>query len=217
MKAHKLYKQVGRGSALVAISSGALSTTMTGAGWEYVQIMPNGQTYQAFVNRQYIDLAGWSAQDLTMFTSGVDIQKDGLPISTVLDNPLMNVYDFITTRKITDAEIISTIDCAPSFLTSTLDLMQCVYGMRQTLAENSNIPGTYVNVDGGTFGSGNPTAMDRLHWTRLIITTMSSDEDDTGTWTVPATNLIVQAVTEEESDLVYIERLRRSYELQEEL
>ncbi len=163
MKAHQLYKQIGRQNAVIAISSGVLSvTSMSGEGWEYVQVMPNGQTHQAFTNRQYIDLSGWSAQDLTMFTSGVDIQKDGIPVVSTMPCPLIHVYDFITTRKITNEEIINTIDCAPAFKDSTLDLMQCVYGIRQSLALNSNIPGTYINIDGGTFGSGNPTALEKL-------------------------------------------------------
>ena len=95
--------------------------------------------------------------------------------------------------------------------------MECTYGLRQTLAQNAQIPGTFINIDGGTFGSGNPSASDKLHWTRLIITTMAHGEDITGAMVIPATNLVVQATTTEETDLVYMERLRRSYVLQGEL
>lgn len=205
-------------NGIVAIASGNLSfTTLAGSGWEYLQIMPTGQTYQAITNRQYIDLAGWTAQDLTMFTVGVDIQKDGVPIVTNIPCPVITVYDFITTRKITDAELIATINSPPGFLESTLDLMQCTYGLRQSLAQNAQIPGTFINVDGGTFGSGNPSASDKLHWTRLLITTMAKGEDVTGAVAIPPANLVIQATTTEEKDLVYMERLRRSYVVQGEL
>lgn len=218
MKAHQLYKQCDRMSGIAAISSGNLSfTTLTGTGWEYLEIMPNGQTYQALTNRQYIDLAGWTAQDLTMFTVGVDIQKDGIPLVTTMPCPLITVYDFITTRRISDDELIATINSPPGFLESTLDLMQCTYGLRQSLAQNAQIPGTFINVDGGTFGSGNPSSSDKLHWTRLVITTMAKAEDVTGAIAIPPTNLVIQATTTEEADLVYMERLRRSYVLQGEL
>lgn len=218
MKAHQLYKQCDRFNAVVAISSGTLTPGLSaGTGWEYIQIMPNGQTYQAWTNRQYIDLSGWNAQDLTMFTVGVDIQKDGIPLVATMPSPVMTVYDFITTRRITDAEIIDTINSPPGFIDSTLDLMECIYGLRQSLAQNGQIPGTYVNVDGGTFGSGNPCAVEKLHWTRLVITTMGHFEDITGSITIPPTNLVVQATTTEEKDLVYMERLRRSYVLQGEV
>ena len=218
MKAHQLYKQCDRMNAIPTISSGTLSfTTIGGTGWEYLEIMPNGQTYQALTNRQYIDLAGWTAQDLTMFTVGVDIQKDGLPLVTTMPCPQITVYDFITTRRITDDELIESINSPPSYIENTLDLMECTYGLRQTLAQNAQIPGTFINIDGGTFGSGNPSASDKLHWTRLIITTMAHGEDITGAMVIPATNLVVQATTTEETDLVYMERLRRSYVLQGEL
>ena len=217
MKAHQLYKQIDRLNANVSISSSVLTPTVDGSDWEYLQIMPNGQTYQGWVNRQYIDLSGWTEQDLTMFTVGVDIQKDGLPLVVVMPCPLIIVYDFITTRRITDAELINVINTPPGFHESTLDLMQCTYGLRQSLAQNAQIPGTFVNVDGATFGSGNPSASDKLHWTRFIVTTMANPEDITGSLTAPATNLVIQATTTQEKDLVYMERLRRSYVLQGEL
>ena len=217
MKAHQLYKQVDRMGAVVAISSATLTaSSLSGTNWDYLEIIPNGQTYQGWVNRQYIDLSGWTAQDLTMFTVGIDIQKDGLPLVVTMPCPLVIVYDFITTRKITDAELINTIDTPPGFISSTLDLMECTYGLRQTLAQNAQIPGTFINVDGATFGSGNPSASSKLHWTRFIVTTMGHHEDITGAITVPATNLVIQATTTEEKDLVYIERLRRSFVLEGE-
>ena len=219
-KAHQLYKQSPGLSVVWAIAGGNLTAQISSPEWSYHAQTANGQTFQAFANRSYIDLAGWTAQDLTTFTTGIDIQKDKVPLvilPTGVTNQLVWVYDLITTRKISDAELAVVSGTTPGFLPSTVDLMQVVYGEQQSLAANSNIPGTFITVAADTFGSGNPTASDKLHWTRVIVTTLAGSDDKTGAIAVYPSNLIVQAATMEEKDLVYMERLRRSYELQGEL
>jgi len=101
----------------------------------------------------------------------------------------------------------------PGFLNNTVDLMEVIYGERMEYGSNLQIPGSFVQISGETFGSGNPTAMDKLHWTRLVVFD-SPTELDVGV--LFATNLIVQALTVEEKDLVWMERLRRSYVLQDQ-
>jgi hypothetical protein len=219
-KAHQLYKQIPGLNVVWAIAGGNLTAQIQSSGWTYHPQTANGQTYQAFANRSYIDLTGWTAQDLTTFTTGIDIQKDKVPLVSLpsgVTSPLVWVYDFLTTDKITDTELSAVSGTTPGFLPSTVDLMQVIYGEQQSLAVNSNIPGTYITVAADTFGSGNPTASDKLHWTRVIITTLAGDDDKTGSVSVQPTNLIVQAATMEEKDLVYMERLRRSYVTQGEL
>jgi hypothetical protein len=125
---------------------------------------------------------------------------------------MVGVYelDFITTRRLTDNELLN-IFSMPGFISSTLDLMELVYGERMYYAENVNVPGTFIQISGETYGSGNPTAMDKLHWTRLMVPHQPAPND---LLVIPESNLIVQAMTVEEKDLVWMQRLRRSYELQ---
>jgi len=218
-KAHQLYKQIGPVSftAGPSFSPGEPSTDTLLAntsGWE-VLTDPTGTT-RVLANRQYIDLAGWSKQELTTFTQGVDFQKQQLPISTP-SGGISNLweFDFITTRRLTDDELTSwgTDTGIPGFLPSSCDLMEVIYGERMAYGENQTIPLTYVQMGGETFGSGNPTATDKLHWTRLYIMPILTP----GTiMVIPSTNLIVQAMTVEEKDLVWMERLRRSYVLQDQ-
>lgn len=219
-KAHQLYKQAPTCVVNVGISSGT-ATSLVGAEWEYLEQIPSGQTYQAYVYRSYIDLSGWTKQDLTTFTTGIDIQKDRIPLAVIAapgSCPIIWEFDIISTRKIRDNELINLVVAnPPGFHGSTVDLMSVIYGEQVTYAANSNIPGTYIKTSAGTWGSGNPTASEKLHWTRIYITTFSSPEDKSGAFNAFATNLVVQATTMEEKDLVYIERLRRSYELQGEL
>jgi hypothetical protein len=218
-KAHQLYKQIGAvtftGGAPFSPGEPSTDTIVGDEGWE-VLTDPTG-THRMIANRTYIDLAGWSRQDLTTFTQGVDIQKQQQP-TPIVAGTISNIWEFdiLSSRRITTAELTSFGNTAtiPGFLSSAVDLMQIVYGERMIYGENGTIPLAYVQLSGDTFGSGNPTAMDKLHWTRFII--MPSVATG-GIMTVYPTNLVVQAMTLEEKDLVWMERLRRSYVLQGEL
>jgi len=206
-KAHQLYKQVDH-CALTIINASAGTGSVTGQ-WELLQLDGNAAV---FAYRSYLDLSGWSNQDLTTFTQGVDIQKQQIPIKVPSATALsLWEFDFISTRKITDAELISYGNL-PGFAGSTVDLMEIIYGERMLYAENGTIPGTFIQISGDTFGSGNPTAMDKMHWTRLFVTNVA-DGEQLAIW---PTNLVVQAMTVEEKDLVWMERLRRSYVLQDQ-
>jgi len=220
-KAHQLYKQLGASQVGLNYESGIDSYTKN--GWKVIwNIFPYA------VNRTYIDLAGWSKQQLTTFTQGIDIQTALMPRAGTLGILEVTCLDIITTRALTDAEISNwgvagIVDDMPGFLDNTTDLMQVIYGERTTFAQNTSIVGVagalYVILDRETFGSGNPTAMDKMHWTRVYWMNGSNAPGpaDVQSIGLPAANLVVQAMTVGEKDLVWMERLRRSYVLQGEL
>jgi len=220
-KAHQLYKQLG--ASTVVLDYESVTDAYAKNGWEVIW-----NTFPYAVNRTYIDLAGWSKQQLTTFTQGIDIQVALMPRALSLGILEVTCLDIITTRALTDAEIsnwgIAGIsEDPPAFLDNTTDLMQVIYGERTTFAQNTSIAGVagalYVILDRETFGSGNPTAMDKLHWTRVYWMNGSNvpGPTDVQSLLIPAANLVVQAMTVEEKDLVWMERLRRSYVLQGEL
>lgn len=219
-KAHQLYKQLG--ATQVVLDYESVTDAYTKNGWEVIW-----NTFPYAVNRTYIDLAGWSKQQLTTFTQGIDIQVALMPRAGTLGILEVTCLDIITTRRLTDAEIsnwgINGLgEDPPSFLDNTSDLMQVIYGERTTFAQNTSIAGVagalYVILDRETFGSGNPTAMDKMHWTRVYWMNGSNVPGavDVQSIGLPAANLIVQAMTVEEKDLVWMERLRRSYVLQDQ-
>jgi len=207
-KAHQLYKQLpGSTINFVFGEPGSVWTSTTATnGWEGLGVDFGGAIFAGAAYRTYIDLSGWSIQDLTTFTQGVDIQKSNSPINGSGLTNIIWEFDFITTRRLTTLEI-SQFTTQPGFLPSTVDLMEVIYAENRTYAENNNIPGIYVTTRTETSGSGNPTAMSRMHWTRLYIFGGAV----TDYIEVFPTNLIVQAMTVEEKDLIWIERLRRSY------
>ena len=217
-KAHQLYKQLG--ASQVVIDYEAKTDAYTQNGWKVIW-----NTFPYMVNRTYIDLAGWTKQQLTTFTQGIDIQVALMPRAGTLGILEVTCLDIITTRRLTDVEISNwalagVSEDPPGFLDNTTDLMQIIYGERTTFAQNTSIAGVagavYVILDRETFGSGNPTAMDKMHWTRVYWLNGSNlpDPIDVQSIGLPAANLIVQAMTVDEKDLIWMERLRRSYVLE---
>jgi len=208
-KPHQLVKQAPQNQMDLTYDGSTLLTVSGTNGWTGL-ISDNG-LYPIAVYRTYFDLAGWSKEDLTTFVQGVDIQKSHLPLQLVPSTlTLVQEIDILSTRRLTDAEITAWREY-PGFLPSTVDIMQVTYGQTVEYAENNTIPGTFIRVSTGTFGTGDPTAMDKLHWTRIY--PCVNQAEDTGLVIYP-TNCVVQAVTAKEKDLVWMERLRRSYVLQ---
>jgi len=223
-KSHQLFKQLGEG--FLAYNYITDASNVLGTGWEVIPgIDALGNIVPYFTNRTYIDLAGWTREDLTTFIRGVDFQHQNRPRSATTGILEVTVLDILTTRRLTDNEIINwssdggpLAHDAPGFKDSTVDLMQVIYGERTTYVMNSTMAvglggSVYVTLGADTFGSGQPIATDKLHWTRTIWANGSGDNE---VLMIGPTNLVVQAVTAEEKDLVHLERLRRSYVLQDQ-
>ena len=207
IKPHQLTKQVeGTDVDTTVDGSGFLDTITATNNWSTVV---QGIGTGAVMQRTYIAIAGWSQEELTTFVQGVDVQKMRTPLGTA--QPIVWEYDFLTTRRIQTNEI-AFFPMVPGFLgaPSDLDLIQCVYAQSRQYAQNAQIPMTYVTVDTATFGTGDPVATDKLHWTRLIVFMNTG----AGRLTIYPANLVVAATTAKEEDLVWIDRLRRSYVLQ---
>jgi len=221
---HQLYKQIGKVEAAFAKAASVLTVVIdpltSAEGWEEIPQV-TGDMF-CLANRSYIDLEGWARDDLTTFVKGVDVQTP--PYVLGMGNVVVfHEFDLLTTRRISDSELANIANLPPGWLSSpnststsqTLDLMQVVYGQYRTQANNANIPGTFITVDRGTFGSGNPSSASKLYWTKLYLVAAVGGATYNGDFKGVPTNLVVQAVTDKESEYVYLERQRRSYVLQE--
>lgn len=218
-KPHQLYKQVLGTAFTVVGEAGSLplvSATSTNS-W-LGQIVAAAGGIVSFARRTYIDLAGWTAEELTTFINGVDIQKSRPPAFASNVSEIIEI-DLLTTRALTDSEVGVNflVGTMPGFLGDTLDqpsvdLMNVIYGQQRTYTPPNPATGAFLTTNTSTWGSGVPTAMDKLHWTRIYLVTVSGDANGV----TFATNLVIQAMTAKEKDLVWIERLRRSYVLQDQ-
>lgn len=211
-----LMKQLGLGQVgfdMTDSSPAIDGIVVSGQGWENIPQDNLALATLVLANRTYIDLEGYSQEELTTFVQGVDFQhfRDPLQGGAAV-SALVQRFHFLTTRRITDGELAEfTSAVAPGYLASTLDLMEMIYGEHRTYAVNTTIPGSFVTTDTDTLGSGNPTAGARLHWTQVYVINPVGENNDPGTFIMYPVNLVAQAVTGKEKDLVYIERLRRAY------
>lgn len=206
LQARQLIKQV---PALVAtqMNYGSQTSEIAGEGWE---ILTNSFPMR-FVWRGYIDLAGYSREELTLFTQQVDIQRNHT-IGGSPDVLVAVVTELVTTRRITDDEAISTnngfLESSPGIIIPSLDIQEIVYAEITTYTPYSQTNGLWRKLQHDSFGTGNPTASDRLH---ITIIAQPLFDGDASAMLIPSCNFLIGAVTAHEDDLVYIERLRRAY------
>jgi len=207
LRARQLIKQV---PALLATQMNASLETadLVGTGWE---VVTGGNTTMRFVWRGYIDLAGYTQEELTLFTQQVDIQRNGL-IAGNQDVLVGVVNELVTTRRITDSEAIANnngfLSPYPGSSTPGLDIQEIVYGETTTYTPYSATNFLWYKLQQDSFGTGHPTASERLHIT-IIAHPLFAGE--TASMSIPSCNFVIGAVTTHEDDLIYIERLRRAY------
>jgi len=216
-ESHQLIKQI-PGVSVINLNFVSDTSDIGPALSEGWTILDNGGFVQTWVWRGYIDLAGWSRQDLTNFIQTVDVQHS-FPSHASSGITNLYEYDFVTSRRIRDEELLPPSIKCPGFLTATpntppgqVDIMQLIYGewVSQTVsvAEASSL----VTVAADSFGGGSPIASDKLHITRLITVLGGGGAE---TFQIFPVNYVINAITTKEKDLVWMERLRRSYVLQE--
>jgi len=206
LQARQLIKQV-PALQVLNMNYGSQTANLTGEGWE---ILTDGLSMR-FVWRGFIDLAGYTQHDLTLFTQQVDIQRNHM-IGGSPDVQLGVVTELVTTRRIRDEEAISTnngfLAPFPGSPQPQLDIQEIVYGEITTYTPYSPTNGIWRILQHDSFGTGHPTASDRLHITIIAQPLFAGDNS---AMLIPGRNFLIGAVTAHEDDLVYIERLRRAY------
>jgi len=206
MQARQLIKQVPQVNAtmnFVGEDTITINPDVSGSGWEVVD---NGKLY--LVWRGYIDLAGYTQDELTFFTQAVDIQHGAGDLAAALHTTHI---DLVTTRRLTNAECHlyqGFLNVSAPLGLGYLDIQEIVYGEWATYVPYAVGFPTLRAISGDNFGTGNPTASDRLHITRIISTEGTGSADGV---VLSGTNYVIGGVTGQEKDLVYIERLRRAY------
>jgi hypothetical protein len=137
MTARQLIKQVPAVATLDANFT-ADTATLAGEGWEV--IAPAGRN-MVFVWRGFIDLAGYTQHDLTFFSQTVDIQDNGIPLTSP-SVALCTIVDLVTTRRILDDELSAInsngfIQPAPGIPLPGLDIQEVVYGSNRSFTPYS--------------------------------------------------------------------------------
>jgi hypothetical protein len=208
MTARQLIKQIPAMAGVLNLNEDT-ATSLLGSGWE---VVTHGSFDMALVWRGYIDLAGYTQDDLTFFSQAVDVQENGIALAGT-GITLTTIVDMVTTRRINNDEVYPInsngfINPAPGNKLPGLDIQEVVYGNQRVFTQYSATNAGLLQLFGSTFGSGNPTASDRLHITRVVVPTGTGTSEGLS---IQSSNFLIGGVTAHEKDLVYIERLRRAY------
>jgi len=184
----------------------------TSAGWtEYTGF----QSAILYVWEGYIDLQGMTvAQDLSCAVHSVDVQE-GAPV--LITCPSAVVWDIVTDVPINWSEALLNNDdvwlTMPGFLGSEHNLENVVQGSSRTFSPGSSATEGPIQVQGSRWGSNRATASDRLYISRVLAVTPAAGL--TPAVVLPPTVFVMPVIFFEEKDLEHMERLRRSYILQQ--
>jgi hypothetical protein len=198
-----------------------------GGNWE---VYSNDNAVPFLVHRTYYDITGWSKQQMSAFVAGVGWQEsdrwtvnDPMPTPTPSGfAPELNSWDIISKSEIPNTALDgSTWQLglgyfgwnAPGMPRSNFNLEEIFAGRSRQWIPNANMNNVIHQTNETLWGAGDATAGDRIYLTRIVAPWLISNTAE-GLETVgiiPPQAVIVPAVIEEEPDLQYIERLRRSY------
>jgi hypothetical protein len=170
----------------------------------------------------YLDLSGYELDDLTFVPTGGSLQDPGR-YSYTLNTPGapvendFEILDIVSQERLdlTNIDADLTLLNVPGMMLSTNNFTQITIGQYRALV----VPTTQATaldlmqvVTGGSFGSADPVVVQKLWVYRIVRVNGSKSSGDI--LAVPASRFVVNGTVIKEKDLIYMQRLKRSYELQ---
>ncbi len=212
--------------------------TVSGGGWKVItaEDSDGNPTFWALY-RDYFDLSGVVVDQATLFTVNPMFQE-GCDWNYITSNPIgaLQVWDIISQEYITDDTFDGVVAGSGNWIApgmvggqSTLGTIRVgapyeledihygnarsfQYGAVTALGASPFLPN---QTRSSSWGVGSATAGQKLYVTRAIhISSALNPEPSTNEIVTPPTAVVVPALIAEETDLRYIERLRRSYVVQ---
>ena len=197
-----------------------LNATYNGATWDNLSgwsVLDLAGTQ--FAHETVIDLSGYAMDSLTFFPTSVGLQDPGVYLVRGTPDPTfsgLQVLDIITSVPM-DLSTVSSLQvqgAGPGMLRSEYEFETILFGMYRFFSTNLNVPyANYVQLERSQrFDSGEPTAADKLYCYRIVNLTVSG-LDPQSRVSIPAARQLIAGVMAAEPELVYMQRLKRSYEL----
>lgn len=189
-----------------------------GQGWNIVE---NDQGVFFAIYRGYFDISGWNSEQLTGFITGVSYQESDswrMPNATIGTYPTLQTWDIVSKCKLPD-EVVdgrhflvpsdAAIYSPPGMMRSNYNLEEIFDGRYRAFANDVSTASETRQITRTSWGTGDATAGYKIHITRII--RLTSVQAVNGGVYVPPMAIVVPAVIVEEKDLVYMERLRRTF------
>lgn len=184
-------------------------------GWS---ILDGAQT--RFGHETVIDLSGYAMESLTFFPEAIGLQDPGIYTYTPGSGSSYNgmqVLDIITSVPMDLNTVANSqgLGKGPGMLGSLYEFETLLFGMFRFFTANTNIPyAGYQQLERSQrFDSGEPTAADKLYCYRIVSLLADGPPEPTTRFAVPAARQLIGGAMDEETELVYMQRLKRSYEL----
>lgn len=217
-------------SFTVGVSEGAATILSNG---EVTEVDNAGNSF-TFMSQALMDIQGWTTmEENTFYPTSVALQRGGQyamsPIvgQTIANDDTIKDLVFILPRELTDAEQAQIIAGAyPAFINgiptipatdasggSSIDKQQVLWGQWAFISTDTVLTPIAVPRDGGSFGTGEPTLANRLWVYRFV----RYDYDKSNLLSIPPFNGILDGAFGKETDLEYMERLRRTFVLASDL
>ena len=204
---------------LAAMHPSCLSTYDPITGWATLngwQVVPGVDN--VLFHETQIDLSGYAMDSLTFFPTSLGLQDPGVYLfqpGAPSTNSAIEVLDIVTSVPMDIATInsVANFNVGPGMLGSLYEFETIIFGSYRFFTENTVIPfPNYQQLERSQrFDSGEPTAADKLYCYRVVTTSVGLDE--TSNISIPAARQLIAGVMGEEKELVYMQRLKRSYEL----
>lgn len=207
------------GAARMAMTSQAEAFVVTldtdsASGW---QLITGAGNLKYAVWTGYIDLQGMTvAQDLSFSAQSVAFQEGQMWAG---QGDAMISYDMVTDVPVNwTLALRLTSDGAqvsfPGMIDSTVNPENVVYGNMRMFLANGQVAGGILPAQASIWGTNRATASDRLYVHRIVLIQNISVTSATQ-YAIPPCIVAIPGLFFEEKDLAHMERLRRSYILQQ--
>ena len=209
---------------LIAVVDDTLDFQPGRSGW-----INAGAASRVWYHQTDIDLSGYALQDMSFFPSAVGVQDPGLYSLYVGDTPLtgllVQVLDIVTSVPLSEEQILQLSNrqlaqVGPGMLGSDQEYETLLMGQYRAFTYDNSftaVQGTLTLQRSQRFGSGEPTAADKLSTYRIVEffpePNFPSPFTPGDQLKIPAARFLINGEMVEEPDLVHMMRLKRSYEL----
>lgn len=184
-----------------------------GATWNL--LAPVGTSPASLYFETYFDLSGYTLDDLTIYPEIALLQDPGVYTATLSPNGRFTVLDILSQERLDIPTVISNNmnNGSPGSTLSKEDWTQIVFGRYRfmTLTTVQTSPEVMTVAREVDFSSMEPTTVEKLWIYRIVIPTGIFTEN--AIVEIPASTFVLRFESIEESELHYMMRLKRSYEL----
>jgi len=192
-------------------AQGSYHSGIIADSWQVVGSTPSAVAYET-----NMDLSGYELDDLTIYPLFIGLQDPGVYSVSYGTSSRMRIIDIVSQERL---DLLTTVDEAmqfnsmPGMSATNIDFIQILSGQFRMAVGNTILADQSLmqTVQSSDFGSASPTSVRRLWLYRFIIP--SGTFTPTSVLQVPASRFVIRANIAKESDLSYLMRQKRSYEL----